>query len=85
MALKSTAASPGEREPPSVAARLEVDIDGGLVRLRADYDPALVEALRGLPERRYLRERAEWVLPARRVALARLSELVERLGERARL
>ena len=56
--------------------RLRVDVDGGLVRLRADYQPELVERIRTLPARRYLRDRAEWTVPATREALAALSELV---------
>ena len=67
----------------AVQAPLEVDIEGGLVRLRAPYDPALVEQIRTLPGRRYDRERSEWVLPARRAALAELAGLLERLGEHA--
>ena len=80
-----TAGAVGERP------RLLVDLDGGLVHLRADYDPRLVALMRRLPERRYVAERAEWVMPARRPALAKLCELVERpelevtLSERARL
>jgi hypothetical protein len=66
------------------AFRLEVDIDGGLVRLCAHYDPALVDELRALPGRRFIRERAEWVLPARREALAAVAALVDRLGDEAR-
>lgn len=70
--------------------RLLVDVDGGLVRLCAEYDPRLVTLIRKLPERRYVAQRAEWVLPARRPALAALCELIElpevraELSERAR-
>jgi hypothetical protein len=65
-------------------AGVEIDIDGGLVRLRTRYDPRLVEQLRALPGRRFIRERSEWVLPARRAALAEVAALVERLGDHAR-
>ena len=70
--------------------RLLVDLDGGLVHLRADYDPRLVALMRKLPDRHYVAERAEWIMPARRPALAELCELIERpelevtLSERAR-
>jgi hypothetical protein len=65
--------------------RLRIDVDGGLVRLRGDYHPELVKQIRALPGRRFIRERSEWVLPARREALADVAALVERLGEDARL
>jgi hypothetical protein len=65
--------------------RLQVDVDGGLVRLRGDYHPELVEQIRALPGRRFIRARGEWVLPARREALAAVAALVERLGEDALL
>jgi hypothetical protein len=70
--------------------RLLVDLDGGLVHLRADYDPRLVALMRKLPDRHYVAERAEWIMPARRPALAELCELIDRpelevtLTERAR-
>jgi hypothetical protein len=79
-----TAGAVGERP------RLLVDLDGGLVHLRADYDPRLVALMRKLPDRHYVAERAEWIMPARRAALAELCELIERpelevtLSERAR-
>jgi hypothetical protein len=79
-----TAGAVGERP------RLLVDLDGGLVHLRADYDPRLVALMRKLPDRHYVAERAEWIMPARRTALAELCELIERpelevtLSERAR-
>ena len=79
-----TACAVGERP------RLLVDLDGGLVHLRADYDPRLVALIRKLPDRHYVAERAEWIMPARRPALAELCELIERpelevtLSERAR-
>jgi hypothetical protein len=57
--------------------RLRVDVDRGLVRLRADYDPELVERIRRLPSRRYLRDSAEWTVPATRPGLAAVCELVE--------
>lgn len=65
------------------APTLAVDIDGGLVRLHADYEPQLVKQIKRLPERRFIAERTEWVLPARRPALAALAALVAELGERA--
>jgi hypothetical protein len=64
--------------------RLAIDVDGGLVRLHARYDPELVAQLRTLPGRRFIRARSEWVLPAKREALAQLASLVERLGDAAR-
>lgn len=70
---------------PAAAPTLAVDIEGGLVRLHADYDPQLVEQIKGLPERRFIAKRAEWVLPARRAALAALAALVVERGERARV
>jgi hypothetical protein len=79
-----TAGAVGERP------RLLVDLDGGLVHLRADYDPRLVALMRRLPDRHYVAERAEWIMPARRPALAELCELIKRpeldvtLSERAR-
>lgn len=39
---------------PAAASTLAVDIDGGLVRLHADYDPQLVEQVKGLPGRRFI-------------------------------
>jgi hypothetical protein len=74
----------------SDGVRLLVDVDGGLVRLRADYDPELVALIKELPGRRFHAERGEWTMPARPPALAALCELVERpeleveLSERAR-
>lgn len=65
--------------------RLHVDVDGGLVRLRGACDPELVRQIRALPSRRFIRERSEWVLPARREALAEVAALVDRLGDDARL
>jgi hypothetical protein len=79
-----TAGAVGERP------RLLVDLDGGLVHLRADYHPRLVALIRKLPDRHYVADRAEWIMPARRPALAELCELIERpelevtLSERAR-
>ena len=64
----------GLRSTP--AGRLEVDIEGGVIRLRADYDPQLVERIKRLPDRRYSREKREWTVPARRVALYDLCELL---------
>ncbi|MGI8944758.1 MAG: hypothetical protein ACR2GL_00775 [Thermoleophilaceae bacterium] len=56
--------------------RLEVDIDGGVVRLRAPYNPQLLERIRRLPDRRYRRDKREWTFPARREALYGLCELL---------
>ncbi len=61
-----------------------MDLEGGLARLRVErYDKGLIEHIRALPERRFIRERREWVLPARHPSLSQLAELVERLGTRA--
>jgi hypothetical protein len=79
----ATASHPLEAERP--ARLLEVDIDGGLVRLRTRYDPQLVERLRRLPGRRFVAERSEWVLPARREALVALAQLLAELGGQAEL
>ena len=72
-------------EPDREAPLLEVDIHGGLVRLRTRYDPQLVERLRRLPGRRFIAERGEWLLPARREALVALAQLLAELGGRAEL
>jgi hypothetical protein len=64
---------------------LAVDVDGGMVRLRTRYEPQLVERLRCLPGRRFVAERGEWVLPARRDGLLALARLVVELGGRAQL
>jgi hypothetical protein len=92
--------TPGGTRPSRVVAmtgsavgerpRLLVDLEGGLVHLRADYDRRLVALIRQLPDRHYVPERAEWIMRARRPALAELRELIERpelevtLSERAR-
>ena len=77
-----------QRQPATATddtdGRLAIDVDGGLVRLRARYDPELVAQLRTLPGRRFIRARREWVLPAKREALAQLASLVEQLGDAAR-
>jgi hypothetical protein len=70
-----------ERQMPLLA----VDIDGGLVRLRTRYQLRLVERLRRLPGRRFIAERGEWVLPARREGLAALAQLLAELGDQAEL
>jgi hypothetical protein len=57
--------------------RLDIDIDEGLIRLRSDYDPDLIDRIRALPDRRYIRERQEWVAPARRRTLTALVSLIE--------
>jgi hypothetical protein len=64
---------------------LAVDVDGGMVRLRTRYEPQLLERLRGLPGGRFVAERGEWVLPARRDALLALAQLVVELGGQAEL
>jgi hypothetical protein len=64
---------------------LAVDVDGGLVRLRTRYEPQLVERLRRLPGGRFVAERGEWVLPARREGLLALARLVVELGRQAEL
>ncbi|MCP9491902.1 MAG: hypothetical protein MSC31_18810 [Solirubrobacteraceae bacterium MAG38_C4-C5] len=64
---------------------LDVDVDGALVRLRARYDPRLVERLKTLPGRRYVPEDKAWVLPARRQALGALARLLLELGDQATL
>jgi hypothetical protein len=46
--------------------------------LRTEYHPRLAALIRELPDRRYLAERGEWWVPARRPALAALCELIER-------
>lgn len=58
------------------AGWLEVDIEGGVICLRADYDPQLVERIKRLPGRRYSSETREWTVPARRAALYDLCELL---------
>jgi hypothetical protein len=79
----ATASHPPEHDQE--APLLGVDIDGGLVRLRTRYDPQLVERLRRLPGRRFIAERGEWVLPARREGLAALAGLLAELGGQAEL
>ena len=79
----ATASHPPEHDQE--APLLGVDIDGGLVRLRTRYDPQLVERLRRLPGRRFIAERGEWVLPARREGLAALAGLLAELGDQAEL
>lgn len=66
----------GSEQHPSRGARLEVDIEGGVIRLRADHDPQLVERIKRLPDRRYSREKREWTVPARRAALYGLCALL---------
>lgn len=61
---------------PTRAGRLTVDIDGGVIRLCADYHPHLVDRIKQLPDRRYCREKREWTVPARRAALYDLCELL---------
>jgi len=78
--------APADLESPLGSPWLEVDAEAGLARLRVErYDEGLIEQIRALPERRFIRERREWVLPARRAALAQVAELVESLGERAQV
>jgi hypothetical protein len=83
--MGSTATASHPPEPEQEAPLLGVDIDGGLVRLRTCYDPQLVERLRRLPGRRFIAERGEWVLPARRAGLAALAGLLVELGGQAEL
>jgi len=64
---------------------VDVDIDGGLMRLRTDYDPQLVARIKQLPDRRYVPDRTEWVLPARRPALAALAGMVAELDGQVHL
>lgn len=77
----SAGVASGKQHPAGAQGRLEADVDGGLVRLRARYDPELVERLRALPGRRFIRERAEWIIPARREALVEVAALVDSLGD----
>lgn len=62
-----------------------IDIDGGLVRISARYDPALIDRIKRLPGRRFIRERAEWIVPATRAALRQVCQFAEELGDAARL
>jgi hypothetical protein len=70
---------------PKRSSQLTIDADGGLLRLQACFDPDLVERLKRLPGRRYIAERAEWVLPARRDGLVALARLVIELDGRVEL
>ena len=80
-----TIAAPGSAAS-STAVLLEVRLEGGLARLRAvRYDRELVAEIKALPQRRFIRERREWVLPARRDNLAALAGLLERLGDRVQI
>lgn len=80
-----SAAQPDPASPEG-SPWLAVDTEGAMARLRVErYDEGLIEQIRALPDRRFLRERREWVLPARRAALAQVAELVENLGERAQV
>lgn len=63
------------------APLISIDVDGGLVRLRVErYREELVDQIRELPGRRFIRERGEWAVPARRRALSDIATLVEDLG-----
>jgi len=75
------------RRPAASQAQplLTIDVDGGTVLLRTRYEPQLVERLRRLPGRRFVAERGEWVLPARREGLLALARLVVELGGQAEL
>jgi hypothetical protein len=79
-ASTTTSRRPEARQGPPLLA---VDVDGGLVCLRTRYEPQLVERLRRLPRRRFIAERGEWVLPARRDGLLALARLVVELGGQA--
>jgi hypothetical protein len=81
----STASVPQRPEPGWEGPLLGVDIDGGLVRLRSRYDPQLVERLKRLPGGRFIAERGEWVLPARREGLIALACLLAELGGQGQL
>jgi hypothetical protein len=81
----SAASVPQRRERGEEGPLLGVDIDGGLLRLRSRYDPQLVEGLRRLPARRFIAERGEWVLPARREGLIAVARLLAELGGQAHL
>jgi hypothetical protein len=80
----ATTTSPGP-ETSQAQPLLAVDVDGGMVRLRTRYEPQLVERLRGLPGGRFIAERGEWVLPARREGLLALARLVVEVGGKAEL
>ncbi len=69
--MTGTAGAQGSHQAPL----LDVDVDGALVRLRARYDPELVGEIKRLPGRRYVAQRTEWVMPARREALVALAGL----------
>lgn len=79
--MTGTTGAQGSHQAPL----LDVDVDGALVRLRARYDPGLVEEIKRLPGRRYVAQRTEWVVPARREALVALAGLLVELGDRATL
>jgi hypothetical protein len=70
---------------PKRSTQLTIDADGGLLRLRAQFDPDLVERLKRLPGRRYVAQRGEWVLPARRDGLVAVARLVIELDGRVEL
>ena len=81
----STPTAPAPSQEPACAT-LAVTLDGGLVRLRiSPYHPPLVEQVKMLAGRRFIRERGEWIAPARRENLAELAELCQRLGEHAQV
>lgn len=76
-----TTDSPRAEEP-----LISIDVDGALVRLRVErYRAELVGRIRELPGRRFVRERGEWAVPARRRALSDIATLVEDLGAGARV
>lgn len=74
----------GEQDPNAVR-RLQIDIEGGLARLRLEFDPGLVERVRALPGRHFRPETREWVVPTRREALHELGQLAAELGDQAEL
>jgi hypothetical protein len=78
--MSRTATASHPPEPEQQPPLLEVDIEGGRVRLRTRYDPQLVERLRRLPGRRFIPKLREWVLPASRAALAALAGRLAELG-----
>jgi exodeoxyribonuclease VII large subunit len=57
-------------KPARKVGRLEWAPDSGEVRIRFRYDPALVEAVRALPRRRFSREDRAWYVPRESVLVA---------------
>ena len=62
---------------------LRVDSRHGLVLLTVDpYDASVVDAIRGLPERRYRHRSREWCIPATREHLRAVNTTLAELEER---